>query len=163
MPTDSERRQLDEQGYLILPGLMFVEQLEALRRRVDELFAEEGPRAGSEFKQEPGARRLANLVNKGRIFEEVILTPQVLDCMAHVLGPRFKLSSLNARSASPNTEDGQPLHADSGAIADEAGYFVCNSVWMLDDFTALNGATRMVPGSHRWRRLPPADFFAPAV
>jgi len=71
--TDAARRQLDEQGYLILPGLIPPAMLEALRRRVDELFAEEGDRAGWEFKTEPGARRLANLVDKGEIFERVIL------------------------------------------------------------------------------------------
>src|SRR5437762_4510078 len=161
MLTDAERTHLDEQGYLVFPELMDASLLVALRERIDQLFREEGDAAGSEFKQEPGARRLANLVNKGRIFEEAILNSRVLECMGHVLGPRFKLSSLNARSANPHTEDGQPLHADSGAIADDAGYFVCNSVWMLDDFTPLNGATRMVPGSHRWRRLPPADLYAP--
>lgn len=85
----------------------------------------------------------------------------LLECMAHVLGPRFKLSSVNVRSADPHTEDGQPLHADSAAIADELGYWVCNSVWMLDDFTAENGATRFVPGSHRWGRVPPPDFYGP--
>ncbi len=161
MLTDSDRRQLDEQGYLVLPGLMSGVLLETLRSRIGELFAEEGAAAGAEFKQEPGARRLANLVNKGRVFEEVILTPEVLDAMAHVLGPKFKLSSLNVRSADPYGECGQPWHADSGAIADEAGYWVCNSVWMLDDFTLENGATRMVPGSHRWRRVPPPDWYAP--
>jgi ectoine hydroxylase-related dioxygenase (phytanoyl-CoA dioxygenase family) len=31
---------------------------------------------------------------------------------------------------------------------------VCNSVWMLDDFTTENGALRVVPGSHRWGRKP---------
>ncbi len=159
--TDADRRQLDEQGYLVLPGLMPPGLLEALRRRIDELFAEEGDRAGSEFKTEPGARRLANLVNKGKIFEQVILAPEVLEAMACVLGPRFKLSSLNVRSADPRTEDSQPLHADSAAIADDAGYWVCNSVWMLDDFTPENGATRMVPGSHRWRRLPPPEMYGP--
>jgi ectoine hydroxylase-related dioxygenase (phytanoyl-CoA dioxygenase family) len=137
------------------------EQLEAIRRRVDELFVEEGAHAGGEFKQEPGARRLANLVNKGRIFEEVILTPRVLECMAHVLGPRFKLSSVNVRSTNPHSEADQPLHADSGAIADDSGYFVCNSVWMLDDFTAENGATRFVAGSHTWRRLPEPELYGP--
>jgi ectoine hydroxylase-related dioxygenase (phytanoyl-CoA dioxygenase family) len=157
--TDADRRQLDEQGYLSLPGLMSAELLEAVRRRVDELFAQEGDRAGSEFKTEPGARRLANLVNKGRVFEEVILTPEVLECMAHVLGPKFKLSSLNARSADPFSPCDQPLHCDSAALVDDLGYWVCNSVWMLDDFTPDNGATRMIPGSHRWNRLPPAGCY----
>jgi ectoine hydroxylase-related dioxygenase (phytanoyl-CoA dioxygenase family) len=135
--------------------------LEEIRNRVAELFAEEGDRAGSEFKTEPGAMRLANLVNKGEVFERVILTPAVLRCAERVLGPRFKLSSLNVRSTNPHSEADQPLHADSGAIADERGYSVFNSVWMLDDFTPLNGATRYVAGSHRWRRLPEPEFYAP--
>jgi hypothetical protein len=161
MLTDADRRQLNEQGFLLLPGLMTPELLDRLRRRVDELFAEEGALAGSEFKQEPGARRLANLVNKGRIFEDVIQTPEVLEAMAHVLGPRFKLSSVNVRSTDPFSPCDQPLHADSAAIADDSGYWVCNSVWMLDDFTPQNGATRMIPGSHRWQRLPPPELYDP--
>ena len=159
--TGLQKRQLDAEGYLILSDLMSAELLAALRRRIDELFAEEGERAGWEFKSEPGARRLANLVNKGRIFREAMLTPEVLEAMAHVLGPRFKLSSINARDAAPGAELPQPLHADSGAIADERGYWVCNSLWMLDDFTAENGATRVVPGSHHWRRAPAAEIYDP--
>src|SRR5262249_24547627 len=65
----------------------------------------------------------------------------------------FKLSSLNARTALPGC-DSQPLHADMRAIPDEHGYWVCNSVWMLDDFTPDNGPLRLVPGSHRLGRLP---------
>ena len=164
MLSEAGKRQLDCEGYLVLAGLMGRELLEGLRARVEELFAEEGAAAGSEFKQEPNARRLANLVNKGQIFEQAIQTPPVLECMAHVLGPRFKLSSLNVRAGDPYSDCSQPLHADSGAVADEQGYWVCNSVWMLDDFTTENGAIRMIPGSHQWRRLPQdslADPIAP--
>ena len=164
MLSEAGKQQLDREGYLVFADLMSRELLEALRARVEELLAEEGASAGSEFKQEPNARRLANLVNKGRIFEQAIRTPEVLACMAHVLGPEFKLSSLNFRAADPYSDCSQPLHADSGAVADERGYWVCNSVWMLDDFTAENGAIRMIPGSHQWRRLPQealADPVAP--
>ena len=154
MLGEAEKQQIDDEGYLVLEGVLDRDFLNKLRKRVEELFVEEGTRAGAEFKQEPNARRLANLVNKGEIFERAIATPRVLECMRHVLGDEFKLSSLNVRAADPFSNCGQPLHADSGAVADERGYWVCNSVWMLDDFTPENGAIRMVPGSHKWRRLP---------
>ena len=48
-------RELAEQGFTLLEGLMSPELIEALSRRVDELFLEEGDRAGWEFRQEPEA------------------------------------------------------------------------------------------------------------
>ena len=158
MLAPSEKKQLDELGYLVLPGFVPPPMLAALRDRVEALWEQEGSEAGSEFRHEPGARRLANLVDKGAIFAEVVSMSKILECVEHVIGPSYKLSSLNARSTNPNSEESQPWHADSAAIADERGYWVCNSIWMLDDFTAENGATRMIPRSHTWRRLPePGD------
>jgi hypothetical protein len=152
--SPDQRRQLDELGYISLPDFMSPDLLNALRQRVDQLFEEEGENAGSEFRQEPGSRRLANLVAKGEVFQQLVSTPAILGYIGAVLGPEFKLSSLNARSANPMSDSAQPLHADMGAIADDKGYWVCNTVWMLDDFTEQNGALRVVPGSHRWKRLP---------
>ncbi len=158
MLSPSEKQQLDDLGYLVLPGFVPPPMLDALRDRVETLWAEEGDQAGSEFRDEPGTRRLANLVDKGAIFADIVTMPKILECMEHVIGPGYKLSSLNARSTNPHNGDAQPWHADTGAVADERGYWVCNSIWMLDDFTVENGATRMIPRSHTWRRLPgPGD------
>jgi hypothetical protein len=151
--TREQRQHLDEQGWVVLdPGIGVL--LRPLRERILALFDEEGDRAGSEFRTEERARRLANLVDKGDVFRRAIVLPAVLESVRHVLGPRIKLSSLNARSADPHTDVGQPLHVDMGAIPDDNGYWVCNTIWMLDDFTPDNGPTRMVPGSHRWGTRP---------
>jgi len=156
MLTSSAKQQLEEQGFLIFPGFLSRPQVDAFNARVEEIFAAEGDGAGSEFKTEPGARRIANAVDKGELFEKVIETPEVLEAIEVVLGPDFKLSSLNIRSANPHNGCAQPLHVDSGALPDALGNSVCNSVWMLDDFTEHNGALRVVPGSHRWGRFPEA-------
>jgi ectoine hydroxylase-related dioxygenase (phytanoyl-CoA dioxygenase family) len=152
--TNDDRRQLDERGYAVLDGRMGADLLTELRARILDLFVQEGDRAGQEFRTEEHARRLANLVDKGDVFRRAIVLPDVIDCVRHVLGPEIKLSSLNARSADPNTEEGQPLHVDMAAIPDEKGYWVCNTIWMLDDFTPENGPTRMIPGSHTWGTRP---------
>jgi ectoine hydroxylase-related dioxygenase (phytanoyl-CoA dioxygenase family) len=152
--TELDRHWLDEDGYVVLESFLAPELLGALRQRLEELFAEEGEQAGSEFKEERGCRRLANLVDKGEIFQTIIAMPRLLEYVHHVLGPDIKLSSLNARSVNPLGAGAQPLHADMSAVADELGYWVCNTVWMLDDFTPENGTLRVVPGSHRWRQLP---------
>ncbi len=91
-------------------------------------------------------------MDKGEVFRAAIALPDVLDLVRHVLGRDCKLSSLNARSADPARDVGQPLHVDMGAIPDEKGYWVCNTVWLLDDFTRDNGPTRMIPGSHSGER-----------
>src|SRR5207302_1659698 len=84
--TEVEKRRLDEDGYVVLEGFMTPELFGALRRRIEDLFAEEGEAAGAEFKQEPGCRRLANLVDKGKVFQDVSAVPRVLQYVRHVLG-----------------------------------------------------------------------------
>jgi ectoine hydroxylase-related dioxygenase (phytanoyl-CoA dioxygenase family) len=152
--TASEEHCLRSDGFVVLEDFMGPKLLAQLRRRVEEVFAKEGDRAGSEFKQEPGCRRLANLVDKGEVFRHAICLPALLEYIRSVLGAEIKLSSLNVRSVNPFADESQPLHADMAALADEHGYWVCNTVWMLDDFTRENGPIRVVPGSHRWGKLP---------
>ena len=159
--NDAERRQLDEQGFVVLEDCIDRDLLRELRERIEEIFDIERDRAGHEFRTEAHAHRLANLVDKGDVFGRAIVLPRVVECVRHVLGPQVKLSSLNARSPDPHGEVPQPLHVDMSALPDERGYWVCNSVWMLDDFTAGNGATRVIPGSHKWGRRPQDELADP--
>jgi len=161
MARPEDLRALDELGYVVLDKLVDRDRLQALRRRVEELFEEEGENAGHEFRTEPFARRLANLVDKGEVFERVVAEPRVLELVSHILNGSYKLSSLNARSTNPFAAEPQPLHMDMGLLPDAKGPAVCNSVWLLDDFTPDNGATRLVPGSHRWNMDPRAALANP--
>jgi ectoine hydroxylase-related dioxygenase (phytanoyl-CoA dioxygenase family) len=162
--TTAEREALDTTGYVVLERFLDPGLLEQVRARVEELHEQEGENAGSEFRKEAGSRRLANLVDKGEIFERLIAMPGILERVGYVLGKNFKLSSFNARSADPYSNEPQPLHCDAGALRDEHGYWVCNTIWLLDEFTSENGATRVIPGSQKWRQLPQealADPLAP--
>lgn len=138
----------------MLPRVMDGEWLEALRAAVERQLETEGANAGSEFRREEHARRLANLVDKGEVFRRVICHAELLAAAEAVLGRDFKLGSLNYRAADAHSDSAQPLHCDMGMAPDAAGNSVFNSIWLLDDFTAANGATRYVPGSHTWGKLP---------
>jgi ectoine hydroxylase-related dioxygenase (phytanoyl-CoA dioxygenase family) len=152
--TEAQRDQLDEQGFLPLPGALDRSTVASLRARFDELVGLEGDKAGIEVHQEDGTDRLANLVDKDPRFDVCWNNPVQLAAVAHVLGwNELKLFSLNARAALPD-QGHQALHTDWGAAVPAGLYQICNSVWMLDDFTADNGATRVVPGSHRWGQRP---------
>ena len=132
---------------------MSSQQIAQITKRTDELIALEGQDAGKEVHQEAGTNRLRDLVNKDPIFAICFTHPRVLAGIAHVLNHDLKLSSLNSRAALPG-EGLQALHADWGKPVAPGDYQVCNSIWLLDDFTEHNGATRVVPGTHRSGGLP---------
>jgi len=161
--TAADRQQLDEFGFLEIPDVVSEVQLTAIRGRLQEILAEEGDDAGKEVHQEAGTDRMANLVNKGAEFDIFYTHPRVLAAIAYVLKNDLKLSSLNARFAKPG-EGLQGLHADWGRLETPHDWQVCNSIWLLDDFTPANGATRAVPGSHLFtNRLPSDDMPDPSA
>ena len=160
--TRHEKDQLDHDGFLPLSGILTPEHVGSLRDRVYELLEAEGDQAGIEVHQEAGTERLSDLVNKGAVFDICFTHPRVLAGMAHVLAADFKLSSLNYRAALPG-QGHQALHADWREPVSADEFRVCNSIWLLDDFTAENGPTRVVPGSHLRGTLPKDEMPDPAA
>ena len=155
--SESDKHCLDTFGFLIIPEAIDHDTIQDLRHRCAELLAAEGERGGIEVHTEEGTNRLSNLINKGDVFKIALNHPRVLAGIHHVLGDDVKISSLNARFAKPGSGT-QALHTDGGFPDDYTAetYFVCNSLWALDDISPVNGATRIVPGSHR-SRLGPAQ------
>ncbi|MEB2787035.1 phytanoyl-CoA dioxygenase family protein [Algoriphagus persicinus] len=161
MLTKQEIEFLDTYGYLDLGQLLTAEKVKQVNLRIDELMQLEGENAGAELAEskyirhpkEEGADRLANLVNKGPIFDVFYTHPRVLAGIEAVLGQEYKLSSLNYRAAKPN-QGLQKLHVDWKNTVVNGSYKVCNSIWLLDDFTEYNGSTRIVPKSHKLSTLP---------
>lgn len=150
-----QKQFLAENGYLNLGKLLTDSEVESVNRRLADIMMEEGDDAGSELldskyikhPKEAGADRLADLVNKGEVFDKFYTHRKVLAAVQSVLGPDFKLSSLNYRAALPG-KGLQKLHVDWKNEVAHGSYKVCNSIWLLDDFTEYNGATRIVPGTH---------------
>lgn len=163
--SSDERRQLDEKGYIVVPGLIDRQWLTELQETFDRLLEEEGAAAGSEVHQESGTRRLSDLMNKGAVFDGCYTHPKVLAAIYHILKMEFKVSAMNGRE--PLQGGGyQAWHEDwNEAFFDTvkenqcsgdyripgAPFYVAISLWMLDDFAEDNGPTRVVPGSHHWR------------
>ncbi|MEM7368262.1 MAG: phytanoyl-CoA dioxygenase family protein [Bacteroidota bacterium] len=159
--TVEEKHHLDTLGYVSLGKILSNAQVDAICQRIDALLIQEGENAGSELAdskhirhpKEAGADRLADLVNKGEEFDVFYTEARLLAGIFHVLGENFKLSALNFRDAKAG--DGlQKLHVDWHEAVPAGAYKVCNSIWLLDDFSKENGATRIVPGSHRIGYLP---------
>ena len=145
--NEEERWDLDKKGFVFFYDIIDPKWLEALRVRFEELCEKEGVHAGIEVHQEEGTRRLSDLPNKGEIFDRVYTHPKVLAAIYYVIGRDFKLSSLNARDALPG-QGLQGLHADWGHDYD-GRFHVCNSIWLLDDFSRENGCTRLIAGTHK--------------
>lgn len=165
--SKEEKQQLDEKGFVIFPNLIDSEWLKQLQDTFDKLLKEEGDGAGTEVHQEKGAPRLSDLMNKGKVFDGTYTHPKVLAAVYYIIKGEFKVSAMNGR----DVQQGyglQALHEDwndsfftkeeaqhlknNGAYREPSDPFhVAISLWMLDDFSEDNGATRVVPCTHRMK------------
>ncbi len=139
---------LEHDGYAVVEGLLTEPELAAARHDMRRVLARTpGGRNPFEGAQ---TKRVYALFAKTRAFDGPATHPLVLGVLERVLG-HCQLSAPTGIEIGPG-EVAQILHHDDAIYPlprphDEV---VLNTMWALDDFTEANGATRIVPGSHRW-------------
>ena len=106
---------------------------------------------GDEIRVGSTSTKLSDLVNRGAAFDDVYVFPPLLDACCRVIGRPFKLSSLHARTLRPHTP-AQELHVD--VRRNSGDWPLLGFIVMIDEFRPDNGATRFIPGSHRWPGSP---------
>ncbi len=115
-------------------------------------------------------RRTHGLVAKSQAVREEVCNPELLAILDRMMGPwcdNYQLSSSSTTSIGPG-ETAQEVHRDALMFpfkhpTERVAYMT--AFWALAEFTRENGATRVVPGSHRWddERVAQEDEFAQAV
>ena len=142
--------EIERQGFTVVEDAIEPEFVDAL---AEDLLRIERDRAivPSENAFEGTATvRIYNLLAHGKLYERIPVQASILPIVESVLDPGCLVSTLSSISIGPG-ESAQPIHADDMLIplAKPHEAIVCNTMWALTDFTEANGATRVVPGSHR--------------
>jgi ectoine hydroxylase-related dioxygenase (phytanoyl-CoA dioxygenase family) len=94
-------------------------------------------------------KRIWALLAKTRCMDQAALDPLVLDVVEQAIGPGTQFSITFATEVHPG-QSAQVLHYDQAIYPLPRDRDVMlTAIWALDDFTASNGATQVVPGSHQ--------------
>lgn len=169
--TDIKRAQqdLDEYGLCLLAEAMSPDTLASVRARLVEVAAQERADGTAMIDGGGSNQRVWQLLNRGEEFRSLVSHPGVLAIMDNLVGrlpdfmlpaypegvPRVLLSNIAANITGPGGE-AQPLHPDQAFVPLPwpAIPQIANVAWMLDDYTEANGATMVVPRSHKVEGFP---------
>jgi ectoine hydroxylase-related dioxygenase (phytanoyl-CoA dioxygenase family) len=134
-------------GFVILRDVLGAAEIEALRSALQPYLDLE-LEGRNDFEGER-TRRVYSLVGRGRAFENTAQHPAVLEFMDSQLEPGYLLTASQAICIGPG-ETPQPLHFDDTfyTLPRPRPAVSGSTIWALDDFTAENGGTEVIPGSH---------------
>ena len=162
---DVSMRDLDERGYTIVEGVIPPEQVAAIKAEVLPLFKHASGRNNFEGL---ATRRLYAVPEQTFACNPIAEHPLALALLDRLFEPNYLLSQLQVIDILPG-EAQQPLHYDDAFYPwpRPRRALGAATIVAIDEFTADNGATMIIPGSHRWPdRQPTAadrDQAIPAV
>jgi ectoine hydroxylase-related dioxygenase (phytanoyl-CoA dioxygenase family) len=111
------------------------------------------------------SHRVYSLAGKGEPFLRLAEQPDVVALVDRILLPNYLLSTEQSIRLHPG-EAAQSWHTDDAFYLTprpHARTLAITVIWAIEDFTADNGATELIPGSQRWADEHPDDRRAPAI
>lgn len=139
-------------GCAIVERLVDPAQMDAARRELAPWL--EATPTGSDAFAGKHTRRTGGLVARSPLCRDFVTHSLVLGVVGRVLAhaTNFHLHLTQVIAIGPG-EPGQLIHRDQWAFdffPFPSGYEVqCNTIWAMTEFSEANGATRVIPGSHR--------------
>ncbi|WP_020099251.1 phytanoyl-CoA dioxygenase family protein [Mycobacterium sp. 360MFTsu5.1] len=152
--VDADLATIARDGYVILPDLLSATQLDEIRAAVTPMLDRHG-RNGFEGRS---TQRIYSVLNKTAACDVIADHPRVLALLDRMFLPNYLLSMLQVINILPG-EQAQMLHTDDGfyPLPRPRAALGAATIWAIDDFTADNGATDVVPGSQLWGDRLPGD------
>jgi ectoine hydroxylase-related dioxygenase (phytanoyl-CoA dioxygenase family) len=145
--VEADLAAMQRDGYVILPDLLSAGQLDEIRQAVDPLLDPHGRNAF----EGRSTQRVYSVLNKTRVCDVIADHPRVLALLDRLLLPNYLLSMLQVIKILPG-EQAQMLHTDDAfyPLPRPRKALGAATIWAIDDFTADNGATDVIPRSHLW-------------
>jgi ectoine hydroxylase-related dioxygenase (phytanoyl-CoA dioxygenase family) len=147
---ESHLERLHRDGYTIIEDLLDPERLAAVRAGLAPFL---GAHRGRNNFEGFTTERVYTLAARGKVFEDIATDDRILDLVSAFLKPGFLLTASQAINIHPG-EARQGLHTDDSQYQVPATHprppITMAMILAVDPFTAGNGATVVVPGSHRW-------------
>jgi hypothetical protein len=141
-------KELDEVGFVVIPGPVAPPQLSRLAAVYDAAVSAADP---ADVGSGRSTTRVWDFVNSAPDFDGLYVYQPLLEACCRVIGAPFHLSTMHSRAVKPGAP-AQELHADYRRTT--GGWPMVGFIFMVDEFRRDNGATRFVPGSHRWPHAP---------
>ncbi len=158
---DRHAEELRLVGYTVLDSGLTPHEVADLRRRIKPVIAQQE----REFGDVQAMARIGE-ANTGRAllaydvaFLALAANTRLLALVGKMLGPHFMLSQQNCTVLEPFTgHDQSAFHRDLPyQHFTSSRPFAINALFCTDDFTLENGATRIIPGSHKYEPFPSDD------
>lgn len=143
-------------GYVVVPQALRRAEVDGLRDALDRLMAEDEATYGADYLtalHERGITR--NLPNRGQVWLELLENRVIHPLVEHVLGASYTLLAYNGITLLPHAPNPElDWHRDTAVPLTRV--YALNCLYLLDDYTAANGATQVAPGSHGRFGPPPS-------